>query len=73
MSALQTSWKPLQRAVPYVLCLAVLGACAGDDVSKRQYGQHYVCHKGRTMAVTSGDLIVHQSHGDAIGPCPTEK
>jgi hypothetical protein len=25
------------------------------------------------MAVTSGDLIKHQNHGDTIGPCPKEK
>jgi hypothetical protein len=56
-----------------LLCLAFLTGCASDKVSERQYGQHLVCHKGRTMAVTSGDLIKHQNHGDSIGPCPVEE
>ncbi|NNL00537.1 MAG: hypothetical protein HKO88_15915 [Xanthomonadales bacterium] len=73
MSALRITWKPVKQAVPLLLCLALLNGCASDDVSKRQYGQHHVCHKGRTMAVTSGDLIMHQNHGDTIGPCPKEK
>ena len=63
----------MKQAIPLLLCLAFLTGCASDNVSERQYGQHLVCHKGRTMAVTSGDLIKHQNHGDSIGPCPVEE
>lgn len=73
MPALRNMWTPMRLAAPCLLCLALSSGCASDDVSKRQYGQYHVCHKGRTMAVTSGDLIMHQNHGDAIGPCPAEE
>lgn len=56
------------------LCLLALNGCAtGDSISKRQYGQQFVCHKGRTQAVSTADMFVHQNHGDSLGPCPNER
>jgi hypothetical protein len=63
----------MKRVVLVLICLALLSSCVSDDVSTRRYGQQLVCHKDRSMAVTSGDLIVHQDHGDMVGPCPNEK
>ena len=62
------------RAILILVCLAFVCSCATDDaVSKRKYGQHHVCHKGHTQAVTAGDFFVHQNHGDTIGPCPEDQ
>ncbi len=55
-----------------LVCLAMVYACASDDVSERRYGQQLVCHKGRTQAVSTGDFFVHKDHGDTVGPCPEE-
>lgn len=59
------------RILISILCLSALCACASDDsIRDRQYGQQYVCHKHHTLAVSTADLFVHQSHGDTLGPCP---
>ena len=63
----------MKRLTLVLICLTLVSGCVSDDVSTRRYGQHYVCHKDRSIAVTSGDLIVHQDHGDIVGPCPNEK
>ena len=56
-----------------ILCLLALAGCATNDaVSKRQYGQQFVCHKGHTQAVSTANMFVHQNHGDTLGPCPNE-
>ena len=54
------------------LCLLfLLASCAtSDTISERRAGQFIVCHDGRSIAVSNADLFVHDSHGDALGPCP---
>jgi len=62
------------RHIAILICMSLLCACAaGDDVSKRVYGQQLVCHKGHTQAVSTADSFVHMDHGDSIGPCPKEQ
>jgi len=62
------------RTIALLFCLALLSSCATeDDVSKRVYGQQLVCHKGRTIAVSTADSFVHMDHGDSAGPCPKEQ
>jgi hypothetical protein len=59
------------RVLIALFCLSLLCACVADDsIKNRQYGQQYVCHNHRTLAVSTADLFVHQSHGDTVGPCP---
>src|SRR5210317_449117 len=55
------------RTVLILGCLAILCSCMTDDaVSKRKPGQQHVCHKGRTLAVTTADMFGHQNHGDTL-------
>ena len=65
---------PDMKPLLYLIALLSMVACTSDDyVERRQYGQHLVCHEGKeTLAVSTGDLFVHEQHGDALGPCPDE-
>jgi hypothetical protein len=54
-----------------VLVPASLAGCAvSDQVADRQPGQVLVCHEGKSLMVSNAGMFVHQSHGDALGPCP---
>ncbi len=62
------------RPVVYLICLALVSACSsGDVVSERRPGQQHVCHKNKTLTVSTADMFVHQNHGDSLGPCPSEQ
>jgi len=62
------------RTILFLIGVTILCSCATDDaVSKRKYGQQFVCHKGHTIAVSTADMFLHQDHGDALGPCPKEQ
>jgi len=62
------------RVIFFLIGLTILGGCATEDaVSERRHGQQLVCHKGRTMAVSTADSFGHQNHGDAFGPCPKDQ
>ena len=62
------------RVLSLLFSIILLHGCAtSDSVAKRKPGQHLVCHKGQTRAVTTGDYFIHQDHGDSIGPCAEEK
>jgi hypothetical protein len=61
------------RFVFLLIGLTILSACATDDsISDRRYGQQLVCHKNKTIAVSTADSFVHQDHGDTLGPCPKD-
>lgn len=66
---------PTARLAANLIALAaaglLLGACAGDTIQDRRFGQQVVCHDGtRTLTVSNADSFVHLDHGDAPGPCP---
>ena len=35
--------------------------------------QMWICHNGKTIRVSKSSVPAHLTHGDALGPCPSEK
>ena len=63
----------MRRTACLLAALLLAGCVTEDTILDRQRGQVLVCHDDRTLAVSNASLYVHESHGDAIGPCPREE
>jgi hypothetical protein len=47
------------------------GAGVGAALAEYEYGPGptTICHKGKTITVSGSSVVMHQGHGDTLGPC----
>lgn len=50
--------------------VAVPSATATNGKPKKEH-KVYVCHKGKTLSVSSSAVAAHKRHGDTVGRCVT--